>query len=72
MASRQIPTPNLTVDHDGELCFEWWRGDEKRTLYAKPTTVLRTEANGHVDDTTVDEVLAWLRSGPTGGSDANR
>jgi hypothetical protein len=56
-----IPEPHVTlVEHDGELCFEWWRGVEKFTLYAKPGEVLYTGPSNTPTDATVATLMAWL------------
>lgn len=57
--------PHVTVSHgevDGELCFEWWFGaDEKITVYATPTTVLRKYGAEQAEDPTPKIVVDWLR-----------
>ena len=61
----RIPAPLVTCsDTDGELCFEWWAANGwKYTLYAHPGDVLRVDQNGNAEDTTVADLLSWLRQG---------
>lgn len=63
---RSTPVPNITVvDLDGELCFEWWRGEEKYTLYAHPGDVIHVTKDGKVEDGTQVELLRWLGALPS-------
>ena len=54
-----LPAPHVTASED-ELCFEWWVGGRKVTLYAKPTTIFRDHGAEEADPPTPERLLEWL------------
>lgn len=57
--------PHVTVSHgevEDEIVLEWWFGtDEKITVYAEPTTVLRKYGQEQADPPSPKIVVDWLR-----------
>lgn len=60
-----LPNPHITIatgckGDPEELCFEWWVNDNKVTLYAKPTTLLRKYGSESIDYPKPHDLIEWL------------
>ncbi len=65
--------PHVSIDEDGDVAFEWWKGDRKLTVYVSPETaeyikVERPAATSDLMDGRIEtnedrrELWHWLTS----------
>lgn len=56
-----VTTKITVIDHEsGEVCIEWWRENEKYTLYAIPSELLFSDST-EIHDGNLQELANWVR-----------